>query len=151
MTNKQGLYQLITKLTTSGIKYEYLLPQDRIVLNPLDKPEKMSYPTWQFQLKLVSYFNQNGLCICGNQLTNIRELHHALLSRNDVKGADIEIRNLIHHTYNTFEICKNCHIGITREQSAVYLASLYGKENIIKWYNDFPLKTKVYRIEAYLD
>ena len=151
MTRENSLQQIVVKLSNSGITFLHDTKRDKIILNPLDKPDGMTWPTWQFNLKLVSYFNQDSFCICEEKLTNIRELHHALLTRRDVQGCSQEIKNLIHHTYNTFEICKNCHLYATRKHSAIYLANLYGKDNIIKWYNEFPMKTKIYRIEAYLE
>ena len=150
MVNQTQLFQITTKLNNDAIRFNYDTKRNKIILNPIDRPFSMSIPTWQFQLKLISYFNQDGMCICGNKLTNIRELHHAILSRNDIKGCQQEIKDLIHHSYNVLEICKNCHLQVTREKCSKFLAQIYGTEQIIQWYNDFPLKTKIYRIEAFL-
>lgn len=148
-SNDQRLNDVAVKLTQEGIMFSRNMLSNVIILDPVNKPEDMTWPTWQFNLKYVSYYNQGGLCICGQQLSNIRELHHAILSRRDVMGCKPEVRGLIHHSFNTFEICKDCHQSITRALSIRYLSDIYGEQSIINWYNDFPMKTKIFKIEQF--
>ncbi len=110
-----------------------------IIIKPEQKHKSITWPKWQFLLKYVAIHNQKGRCVCDKKISFTGELHHALFSRQDVVSNPH--KHEIHHPYNVIVLCKDCHDTITREESALYLAEVYGKNNVKNWYKSFPMKT----------
>lgn len=100
------------------------------------------WPKYQKHLKVAAYINQDGKCICGYPLNEVIQLHHALISKNDVKG--FERKEIIHSPYNVISIHgKNCHEKCTREMAFVFLSEIYGQDKILNWYNNVNKQFKV--------
>lgn len=88
----------------------------------------------QSYLRVTQYINQDGKCVCNGELGNDMELHHALITKEDVKG--IKEKDFIHHTYNTILLHHDCHIKIRRYVSMVYLVKHYGLNEVQTWYQN---------------
>lgn len=116
------------------------LSEFMFVLNPKTKPDQMSWPIWQVILKKTAKANQKDVCAnCKRALGLMGELHHALITRQDVRGVH-KYDWLIHHTFNVLVLCYECHIQAIRITSFANLCDLYGPYNITKWYEKFPYK-----------
>ena len=112
----------------------------KFVLDPSERNE-VKLSTWMRALRTGAWLNQDGRCICGEPLLKDFELHHALITKGDVRGLDHR-RWDIHHTYNVMLVHHSCHLNITKEEGFEYLSNLYGT-SVAHWYYSFPLKRKV--------
>lgn len=100
----------------------------------------------QSELRWIAILAQNGKCSCGKKVSlKNGQLHHALLSRQDVVGHPEKDR--IHHPYNVLMLHDQCHEGITRRQCCELLSRIYGQEVILEWYNSFTFKSNFRRLE----
>ena len=114
----------------------YYPPVHPMILTPDMMQDKWSL--FQYDLRLVAQFNQNGKCICAERLDGVTELHHALVTRADVtKNGN---RDLIHHSYNVILVHKECHHNLIRENCFKYLSHIYGHQELIKWYKSLPFE-----------
>ena len=132
---------------------EFLLVDGLWVGDPTSLESDTSLAQWQFTLKFVGGMNQKNCCtVCGMLLRNASpiELHHALISREDVRGLPQYQKLVIHHTYNCLVLHHKCHYSITRQESWELLSNLYGLENLIGWYQFLPIALVRPRVEVYL-
>lgn len=94
----------------------------------------------QGELRWMAILAQKGKCICGKRITlRNGQLHHALLSRQDVLGHPDA--NRIHHPYNVLMLHDECHATITRRVALEELSRIYGQQAILAWYNSFIFKS----------
>ena len=91
---------------------------------------------FQLYLKFTQYINQDGRCICGKDLVNDGELHHALISRKDVINS--ENPEYIHSNYNCLVLHHNCHKRVTRGLCLVFLVQIFKFADIREWYKGYP-------------
>ena len=113
-----------------------------VVMNPTDLPDTADWKIWVQALRFTTYFNQSGNCgICGEKLGRQGELHHALISKQDVRHTrDGAKYRIIHHSFNVV-LCHNvCHMKATRRACMPYLKATYGFEEVDNWYNSVPSK-----------
>lgn len=91
---------------------------------------------WQSVLKAVALYNQAWICpACDEVLAGQGHLHHALVTRNDVRGCAPEVQALIHHQFNVIVMHPGpCHDEMTRMRSAEYLSEIYGRSTVEMWY-----------------
>jgi len=97
--------------------------------------------SWQIAIKLMAKLNQDFKCSgCKNSFRANQklELHHALISREDVRGLSFEFYALIHHTYNCLLLHHECHLQLNRENSWRLLSEIYGQDNLVDWYESLP-------------
>ena len=106
------------------------------------------YETYeQSELRWIAILAQKGLCTCRERVTlRNGQLHHALLSRQDVVAHPEKDR--IHHPYNVLMLHDQCHEKITRRQSCELLSRIYGQSVILEWYNSFVFKSNMRRLEG---
>ena len=131
---------LFSHLKSIGIKNIQKLKKNIIVLNPVDKPDNLSWNQWQFELKKVALYNQDGICgICRRHFIWSAELHHALLTKADVRSNPKSW--MIHHSFNVVNLDPSCHKIAQRDKCLKFLCEIYSKELIEEWYNNFPMKT----------
>lgn len=142
--------QLADKLHHLGINY--FCYNDKFVVYAEDKPESMTWSMFQFKLKEIARYNQNNQCICGNTLKCCSDLHHALITRGNVKG-NKECRHLVHCSLNVIEVCKKCHLSVTKAECAKFLANIFGPQLITDWYNSINDKmvSDLTNIDYYLE
>lgn len=100
------------------------------------------WANWQEKLRQVAQINQKGLCPITAGPLQLPELHHALISRADVRGMPEDKQVLIHNTYNCLLVSKTAHEHVTRQEAAIILKRLYGPDVIEGWYWSFPFKTR---------
>lgn len=94
------------------------------------------------RLRIVVYHKQNGFCpICEESLHGRGELHHALITKGDVRGMSDESREKIHDKYNSVIVHTRCHPKATRERCYQFLKALYG-DKVDKWLSSLPFRTK---------
>jgi hypothetical protein len=141
--------ELIVKLAKAKIRH--IRYNGKFIVYADDKPDSMTWAFFQFRLKEIARFNQDGKCICGKKLCCASELHHALITRKTVQGA--KCKNDIHCSLNVIELCKECHPSVTRLESAKFLRQMFGAKYITDWYNsvDDKMVSDLPRIEYYLD
>ncbi len=121
--------------------------------DPTSLESDTSLVQWQSTLKFVGGMNQKYRCaVCDILLgeTPPIELHHALISREDVRGLPQYQKLVIHHTYNCLVLHHKCHHSITRQESWNLLSTLYGLENLIEWYQFLPIVLIKPNVEVYL-
>jgi len=141
----------LLKLYPKPLEWYYLIDKDIFVVSPNGLPYNTQWGLFQFTvLHPVSRYNQQDKCICGNSLKN-PQLHHAILSRKDVMGCKGFASIGIHNSLNTYLVCDKCIPHPTREKSIKYLFEIYGADRIIWWYNQYPMRTKTFKIEYYLE
>lgn len=100
----------------------------------------------QGELRWMAILAQKGLCICGKKVTlKNGQLHHALLSRQDVLGYPEADR--IHHPYNVLMLHDQCHENITRRQSCEVLSKIYSYSQILEWYNSFTFQSNFRKLD----
>lgn len=116
---------------------------DKMICSPRNLIyDQVDWGMWQSSLRFVARDNQRYKCpVCDQFLrpNEKTELHHALISREDVRGCPRPIRMLIHHTYNCILLHHECH-NINRQEGWNILTALYGEEVIINWYEGLPDK-----------
>lgn len=112
----------------------------KIVCDPSVFLSDTDWVQWQHILKIASRHNQNWKCICGETLSN-SELHHALLTKADLRGVKNKER-ILHHSYNVIELCHECHEKINRTESYAFLISIFDEKLIQNWYLNVPMKVK---------
>lgn len=121
-----------TDITVSTLMEEepVLIP---LYPNEIDTP--YSAMRWQSVLRAYAFINQKSTCICGLKLDTYCQLHHALITRNDVKALDEDLSFLIHCGFNVILLHSECHVPITREKSVKYLSALYTRDYVKEWYD----------------
>lgn len=102
--------------------------------HPLVLDSKLAGDKIQCYLRLCQYINQDGKCLCGKELDNWSELHHALISRND--AVNLPEPEIIHSSYNTVLMHVNCHKRIRRSLCLIYLSQIFNIKDISQWYMD---------------
>lgn len=118
-----------------------LLVGNKIICDPSVFSVDIHWPQWQLILKIASQHNQSGKCICGQALGNETELHHALLTKADLRGVKNKER-IMHNSYNVLELHHACHEKITRGKSFTFLVNIYGEKVVKNWYDGVELKIK---------
>jgi len=113
------------------------------VLDPANKNGRETGATWTRALRTAAWLNQDGKCPCGKPLTDV-SLHHALITRGDVRGCSDEIKALIDHSYNVMLMHLVCHTNVNRTACYRFLSDLYGQAIVENWCANFPLKVKMY-------
>lgn len=111
-----------------------------------------SYPINSFfdqtELRWLALKAQNGLCICGEKVNlNNGQLHHALISRQDVRNHPDKER--IHSPYNVLMLHDLCHEKITRRLACQTLSRIYSYPVILAWYNSFVFKSNFRSLESF--
>ena len=112
-------------------------------------PKDSDWGYYQQILKIAAYINQDGKCICNKPLDNTSELHHALITRANVRMHPQDY--LIHHPYNVLLLHSNCHINITRQKSWELLSRIYGFNQTKNWYIDTPFYPALGEPEYYVE
>lgn len=109
---------------------------------PIDKSYDQGHLRW------IALQAQKGKCVCGGKV-NLQngQLHHALLSRQDVKNHPEAHR--IHHPYNVLLLHDLCHENITRRIACQALSRIYGYPQVLEWYNSFTWESNFRRLEEY--
>lgn len=102
--------------------------------HPLVLDSKLAGDKIQGYLRLCQYINQDGKCLCGKDLNNSAELHHALITRKDV--INLPDSTIIHSSYNTVLLHHNCHERIRRSLCLIYLSQIFNIKDISQWYID---------------
>ncbi len=112
------------------------------ILDPRDIDSKdPNWGWWQQNLRWAAYHNQKSRCICGDFLGSMFHLHHAIVTKADVRGLSREIRpRVLHHSYNVIAIHNWHHHLQQRKESWAFLTDLYGVENVEAWYMSLPFK-----------
>lgn len=107
------------------------------IYDPRTLPDDTDWGQWQACMRMAAWRNQNGVCPCNSPIGYDGELHHALITRKDVMGLEKTLRpKILHHTYNTILCHHSCHEKLTREQCWEFLTTIYGVEEITKWYDE---------------
>jgi hypothetical protein len=108
---------------------------------PLHYSAKEDDKRCQHYLRFIAFVNQDGICpLCQNQLDNDNaELHHALISRQDVRGTDFSW--MIHDARNVLLVHHSCHHQLTRELSLEALSKIFNIKDVEGWYNSLPFKS----------
>lgn len=107
----------------------------------LDSKNVQDWGRFQLYLRICQFINQDGKCLCGGNLDNTSELHHALISRKD--ALNLEEPNLIHSSYNCLLLHHKCHQKIKRSLCLVYLLNIFNFQDIQTWYQSVKSKMKV--------
>lgn len=107
---------------------------------PLILDSKLAGDNVQLYLRLTQFINQNGKCLCGQDLDNTSELHHALISRKD--AINLEEPTLIHSSYNCLLLHHKCHQKIRRALCLVYLLNIFTFKEVQNWYQSVKSKMK---------
>ena len=117
------------------------IEDNKIVMDPTSLILPVNWRDWLIGLKFTALVNQEGKCICGEQLRDEGELHHALVTKADLSGYRDDAKNkILHHTYNVVLCHQRCHTGLVRRRCLVFLRELYG-EKVIAWYENIPAKS----------
>ena len=102
-----------------------------------------SWEAWIGILRSNAKTNQEYKCPCGEFIEGDDfQLHHALVSKNDVKGFKDKNRRhaYIQNTFNVIALHPACHEGFSREMAAIFLCDTYGEKRVKRWY--YALKWK---------
>lgn len=87
---------------------------------------------------------QKGLCVgCGKpiQSSGPISIHEAIVTRGDVQGWPRSWRVIIHNKYNCILVHQeSCHKHGDREKWWEYKISVYGEEEMKRWYYSLPFK-----------
>jgi hypothetical protein len=120
--------------------FDYCYLNGKVILYP--SPYNTSnLESFYWYLKVTAANNQNWTCLCNKRLfSSVDDLHHGLLTRQDVRGLRKESRLLIHHSLNVLCLCRRCHEQINKDVSLAKLSELYGLANLQSWYYSIPLK-----------
>lgn len=95
----------------------------------------IDWPKWVDALRFTAFFNQRGTCMCGEKLEGSGEMHHALITKADVRGMrDNDKMRIINHSYNVVLCHKICHDKAVRYKCLEYLKSIYG-DPVMDWYD----------------
>jgi hypothetical protein len=90
---------------------------------------------WQNALRLAALANQNMMCpYCGEELVGHIELHHALIAKSNCVGTPSWYKVQTQHSYNVLVLHRWCHEKITTNESARYLADMFGRDAIVEWF-----------------
>jgi len=103
---------------------------------------------WRFTVRdkinwLFTEVRPRMCLVCSEPFTTFH-LHHALVSRQDVRGWKPNLRLLIDTELNLVPLHEDCHLSSppSREDCWDYQCSFYGQEIMKKWYYDLPWKTE---------
>ncbi len=102
-----------------------------------------SWDAWISILRQNAKMNQDYKCPCGRELEGEDyQLHHALVSKNDVKGFKDKGRRhaYIQNAFNVIALHPECHDGFSRELAAIFLCETFGEHAVKTWY--YSLKWK---------
>ena len=104
------------------------------------------YRTLKESIVLMHSIIRPSICLaCGHDLLfDSFELHHGIVSRQDIRGWTFKhARMLIDTELNLVPLHPQCNQGKppTREEVWEYQASFYGLQLLIDWYKELPWKT----------
>ena len=143
-----GEYQRYTNIPLE--KVVTLTPAGVLVGDPsglnIPKAHTQFWGTWQGILRAICAINWIGCPVSGKRYTMSLlgfELHHALLSKQDVRGMPPAVWVGIHHSYNVILLNSLVHQNTTRPQSVAILIAKYGEREVKEWYFNFPMKTRL--------
>lgn len=134
---------LIEIVANQGWEFPLIYPLD------LDSKSVKDWGTFQSYLTLCGIINQDGKCICGEELSGKYELHHALVSRRDAMS--LSNPELIHSSYNCLVLHHECHIITNRHDCQSMLVEIYGYDKVTDWYYSLPFKSKFRRLYAKIE
>ena len=141
-------------------KWLYVLENDKLGLNTelfLSQSQSGGYVTgpgcgfFQQVIKEICLFNQDYTDPFTGLNLNIYsgQLHHAIITKNDVKGCKPEIKFLIHNTLNCIVVSGETHMQHpkiqNREYNARLLSNIHSNANIWaleRFISHFPTKTQ---------
>ncbi len=122
------------------------MDEGKVVLDPTILLEPVNWAAWIMGLRFAAFINQGGMCVCGEQLRDSGELHHALITKADLSGYHDSAKNkVMQHSYNVVLCHPKCHISLVRRKCLVFLRELYG-EKVLAWYANIPAKSFMRRI-----
>jgi hypothetical protein len=157
-SNAYNLPKLIEKVGNAS-KWLYVLDGDKLGINTelfLNQPRGNLYLKgsgvgfFQQVVKEICLFNQNYTDLFSNSPVNIfsGELHHAIITRNDVRGCKDEVKFLIHNPLNCIVVSRKSHQTHPKIQNRRYnaelLVNIYSESNIWaleRFLSHFPTKT----------
>lgn len=131
---------LLEIITNQGWSFPLTHPLD------LDSKSVKDWGKFQSYLKLCAFINQDGKCLCGEELGSDAELHHALVSRKDAMS--LSNPELIHSSYNCLVLHHQCHIIANRHNCQSMLVEIYGFSAVQDWYYSLPFKSKFRRLDG---
>jgi len=117
----------------------------KAILDSSNLPLDIDWKIWKESLKLAAFFNQGGLCICGETLEGGGELHHALITKQDARGCREKDR-ILHHSYNVILVHPECHAKLQRKDCMRYLSTLYRETEVLTWYDELPFRAMPRRL-----
>ncbi len=133
-------YDDVIKLCRQG-SLHVTIENNKVVMDPTVLVLPVNWKDWLAGLRFAALINQEGKCICGEQLRDEGELHHALITKADLSGyRDDEKNKIMQHSYNVVLCHQRCHGGLVRRRCLVFLREVYG-EGVIIWYENIPSKS----------
>ena len=130
------------RTSTGAFYYDTSNLEEDYIVYLLDGMDRETFWTlWQQDLRTLSIWNQGETCSCGTPLRH-SDLHHAIVSKQDVRGIKDPLKKgqILHHSFNVVLVCKDHHEQETRQRNWDYLCGIYGKDEMIDWYYNLPLK-----------
>lgn len=100
-------------------------------------------PDTRLELYQLLMVEQNLKCtVCGEYLApdELMDVHEAIVTRGDVQGWPKRWRSIIFCLGNCVVVHRHCHGHSDREKTWVYKCSIYGKEEMQRWYDNLPFK-----------
>jgi len=132
-----------------------------LTLDEIELLDKRYAETWYTDVKtsvatMHTLFRPNVCLVCAQYLGKPFDLHHAIVTRQDVRGwkyvagpydAKITRLLLITNELNCIPLHHQCHLDNppTRESAWEYQANFYGEELMRSWYESLPWKSGVPR------
>lgn len=135
------LARLLPQLTLGELNRSARFSDSYIILDPKGLPyEFKDWTKWQGALRIACVVNQRGKCpACGNDLTTIAELHHALISK--AKAASVkDAARIIHDSRNVLLMCHQCHYHTNRKENVTQLEKIFGKWELSYWWEGLRFK-----------
>lgn len=110
--------------------------------------EKNVWQTWQSLLRQALKKNQKNYSLFSNdKLSKNYQLHHAIVTKADVRGLKEATKNLIHHTYNCIVLSPEDHLqgkgADNRKKCINAMSRLYSESALYTWFVEFNDKLKV--------
>jgi len=126
----------------------YLLQDGKIIMNPAlyigeeCGCKKFWWNKWYYYLRMASHHNQEGLCICGEWMTEW-ECHHSIVTKEDARGVpEPKKSKILQHSYNVLLLHPKCHFiyQSRRKDCLEKLFEIYLREEVEEWYNHVDMK-----------
>lgn len=136
MTKRYGIKKAYEDVCTiAGSATDTITEDSHVIVMAPPQSGVIDWPKWVNALRLTAFFNQRGICICGEKLEGYGEMHHALITKADVRGVrDDDKMRIINHSFNIVLCHKACHGKAIRRKCLEFLQSIYG-DAVMDWYD----------------